>query len=218
MRRRSPVRQDTWPTSLSSGVTPRGGVWRSCCSRRARASFSPGGQGLSPYRLHTLCIGMARRGPVLEARCARRGARCCRPVSRRRPLAAAQIAARECTGCTPGTGELDPPYPARSVHRSRRGLPPRLACAPAAGSAGCAGARAGLTRPQRRTSAATAAMSGGTAGLGRRVPARSTRSVNTRGGSRARWPASATSTTLPSTPRPPPEESPVTCPDTTGGR
>jgi hypothetical protein len=65
------------------------------------------------------------------------------------------------------TDELDPRYRRgnRSVRRNRCGLPARLACVPAAGSAGCAGRRAGLTHPQRRTSTATAVMSGGTAGL-----------------------------------------------------
>jgi hypothetical protein len=126
---------------------------------------------------------------------------------------AGQIAVGYRTHGTPGTGQPDPHdrRENRSIHRSRCRRPARLACAPAAGSAGCAGNRAGPTHPQRRTSAAIAVMSGGTAGPGACVTARSSPNVNTRGGSRASSPASVTSTTLPSTPRPRPEQAPPAC-------
>ena len=89
-------------------------------------------------------------------------------MPRRRLLAAHQIAVSERTNGTPGTRELDPRYRRenRSIHRSRCRLPARLACAPAAGSAGYAGRGAELTHPQRHTSAATAVTSGGMAGPG----------------------------------------------------
>jgi hypothetical protein len=150
---------------------------------------------------------MARRRSVLENRCAFGGrARCCRPVPRPRLLAARQIAVNgDRANRTPANRELDLCY------RRRCGWLARLACAPAAGGAGCAGRRAGLTHPRRRTSTAPAVMSGGTAGPAACATARSSRRANSPGGSRASWPASATSTTLPSTPRLQPEEAPPDC-------
>jgi hypothetical protein len=134
-------------------------------------------------------------------------------MSRRRLLAAGQVAVSERRDGTPGTRELDRRCRRgnRSVLRSRCRPPPRLACAPAAGSAGYAGRRAGLTRPQRRTSAATTVTSGGMAEPGVCVIAGSSPNVNTPGGSRASWPAFATSTTQPSTPRLQPEGAPPRC-------
>jgi len=122
--------------------------------------------------------------------------------------AAGQIAVSDGTNGTPANRELDwrCRQGSRSVHRGRCGRPDRLACVPAAGGAGCAGRRAGLTHPQRCTSTATAVMSAGMAGLGASVPTRSSRRASSPGGSRASWPASATSTMLPSTPRLQPEK------------
>jgi len=124
--------------------------------------------------------------------------------------AVGQVAVSDGTNGTPANRELDwrCRLESRSVHRGRCGRPARLGCVPAAGGAGYAGRRAGMTHPRRRTSPATAVMSAGMAGSGASVPTRSSRRASSPGGSRASSPASATSTMLPSTPPLRPEEAP----------
>src|SRR5215469_9014665 len=77
----------------------------------------------------------------------------------------------------------------------------RSACAPAASGAGCAGRWAGPIPRQRRTSAARAVTSAGTAGPAGTcaVATRSSDSANSSGGPRVGPPALVTSTTPPST-------------------
>ena len=163
----------------------------------------------SPHVLH---LGSKAAVCARELLCLGGRARWCRPVPRPRLLAAGQIAVNgDRANRAPASRELDLCY------RRRCGWPARLACAPAAGDAGCAGRRAGLTHPRRRTSTAPAVMSGGTAGPAACVTARSSRRMNSLGGSRASWPASATSTTPPSTPRLQPEEAPGPLPADSAG-
>jgi hypothetical protein len=157
-------------------------VWPPCRRQSCVSGLQAGGQGPSPHRLHTPCNRMARRRPA-------RGL--ARPTGKRemvltmprRRMPAGQIADGGHTNGIPADRELDPHYRRgnQCVHRSRCRPPARLACAPAAGGAGCAGRRAGLTHPKRRTSTATAVMSGGMAGLGACVTARSSRNANTPG-------------------------------------